>query len=520
MKAIQKTLSFLLAAALLCAGLLPVCASESEDFDYRIQDGGAIITHFSGTDVTVTLPDSLGGYPVVGMEVDAFQGSITLAHITLPDTVTALEAEQFSSCTALETIQLGAGLRKIGVSAFWNCKRLRTITIPDSVTSIGYYAFSDCAALETVYLGSGVTEIPNGVFEMCRSLRSVYFGENVRTVHADAFFGCFHTDGDVYIFDRLTSFSDRAMDHFAGTVHCFRDSVIDRYARNAGWDVTHFTLQKLETALDAPLSVAAAAVSQAVPTDGLHVFGIYVDESNADAVIPRREITDYTVEKTMVFDQSGDARIPVQYDGFTAYYSVTVLDPVTETGIVIVSVPGNTVYYASALPQTIDLDGLQVDLLSSDGTRTDVTDRCTVAGTALLNTPGTAQISVQFGAYSASFPVEVRQAALHLTVNGAPVSGTVLKKIGLFSAYRKNPVMFGAGGIEESLIRSVRWEIAQGSGMRVDENGTLRYTNFFAGTGVVRVTVTDIHGAVQTAEARVIFYRLRLQLPLRFSRYL
>lgn len=82
------------------------------------------------------------------------------------------------------------GGNSIGYSAFFDCPHLTSITIPDSVTSIDACAFFDCIGLTSVAIPSGVTEIGNNAFENCKGLTSIILPKGVTRVGTYAFLGC------------------------------------------------------------------------------------------------------------------------------------------------------------------------------------------------------------------------------------------------------------------------------------------------------------------------------------------
>ena len=104
---------------------------DPEYLTYKIVDGEAIITRCDRTyGGRMTIPDTLGGYPVTSIDYGAFRWCHDLTGVTIPDSVTS-----------------------IGGGAFYWCTSLTNITIPDSVTSIGSSAFYNCYSLSNVYYG-------------------------------------------------------------------------------------------------------------------------------------------------------------------------------------------------------------------------------------------------------------------------------------------------------------------------------------------------------------------------------
>ena len=149
----KKLLSIILVAVLLITAMplgafeFKVGAATEGYYTYTVSNGKATITDCS-TSISgaITIPSTLGGYPVTSIGSFAFEYCRSLTSVSLPDSVTS-----------------------IGSSAFYGCSKLTSITIPDSVTSIGDYAFNDCSSLESItlpFVGSSRTanETDDAVF--------------------------------------------------------------------------------------------------------------------------------------------------------------------------------------------------------------------------------------------------------------------------------------------------------------------------------------------------------------------
>ena len=131
----------LLAAALLFAwGLRADTATvDGYTYTYSVTDGKATIGSSNAWTTAVspkptghvTVPSSLGGFPVVGIGAYAFYNCHELEGVTIPE-----------------------GVAAIGKYAFYNCFRLEGMTIPESVTAIGQYAFQSCGGLKSVHISS------------------------------------------------------------------------------------------------------------------------------------------------------------------------------------------------------------------------------------------------------------------------------------------------------------------------------------------------------------------------------
>ena len=103
----------------------------------------------------------------------------------IPDDVTNIDINAFEGCISLTTVTIPAGVTRIGDHAFSGCSGLTTVTIPAGVTSIGVDAFSGCSGLTTVTIGSGVTYIGYDAFFNCTAVTDVYCYANPKELTWD-----------------------------------------------------------------------------------------------------------------------------------------------------------------------------------------------------------------------------------------------------------------------------------------------------------------------------------------------
>ena len=138
----NKTLGvFVIAVAVLCVVLLsslarPAYASTVADNSaiwYIISDDGAIIVACDpSVSGHLTIPETLGGYPVVTIGDEAFMNCENLTGITIPDTVTSINYCAFQYCTGLKSVYVGSGLQNVGIFAFDDCSALEKIEVAAS----------------------------------------------------------------------------------------------------------------------------------------------------------------------------------------------------------------------------------------------------------------------------------------------------------------------------------------------------------------------------------------------------
>jgi len=90
MKRANRILSAALAVFLAVMLLLPAMtlAATSGDFEYSVSGGKATITKYTGSATELTIPETLGGYPVTSIGYEAFYNCKSLTSVTIPSSVT------------------------------------------------------------------------------------------------------------------------------------------------------------------------------------------------------------------------------------------------------------------------------------------------------------------------------------------------------------------------------------------------------------------------------------------------
>ena len=160
---------------MLLLGAFPVSAETEGDYDFDISNGNATITYYAGTGGDLTIPSTLGGYPVTSIGYNAFCLSSGLTSVTIPDSVTSIGDTAFLKCTGLTSVTIPNSVTSMGFAAFSECSSLTSVTIPESVTSIGGSAFSECTALTSVTIPNSVTSIGDLAFDSCGKLETASF---------------------------------------------------------------------------------------------------------------------------------------------------------------------------------------------------------------------------------------------------------------------------------------------------------------------------------------------------------
>ena len=161
-----------------------------DGYTYTVGAGGVTITDYSGTDVNLVVPGTIGGQNVIAIGDSAFSDKSTLKSILLPDSVTSVGNYAFYSCFALESLSLGSGLQTVGSYAFSKCYALTSLNVPDGVTAIGANAFDNDIALTSVELPDNLRAVNSKLFLNCGELTGVTIPAGVTTIYSSAFSGC------------------------------------------------------------------------------------------------------------------------------------------------------------------------------------------------------------------------------------------------------------------------------------------------------------------------------------------
>ena len=169
----------------------PVASAESSGgWVYEVINGGALIVGYDGPAGDITVPSSIGGYPVTELNRELFMDNKSITGIIIADSVFSIGGNAFSGCTNLTKIKLPSSLKTIGPWTFFECKKLTSLTIPANVTSIGNAAFRGCEKLGSITIPNKVTTIGNGAFVQCNALKSITIPNSVTTIGENAFGFC------------------------------------------------------------------------------------------------------------------------------------------------------------------------------------------------------------------------------------------------------------------------------------------------------------------------------------------
>lgn len=173
----------------------------------RLSDGSYAIVDVNGSPTKVVIPKKFMGTPVTKLEADAFSGCTSVTSIEIPDTIRTISPGYFDSRMPIEkakipasaisyipkeklvTLQITSGY--VDSFAFRGCTSLKSVVIADGPCSLGgTEVFSGCTNLTTVTIGNDTDSLGEKAFYGCTSLKSVSIGTSLIVMHDFAFCGC------------------------------------------------------------------------------------------------------------------------------------------------------------------------------------------------------------------------------------------------------------------------------------------------------------------------------------------
>lgn len=151
--------------------------TTEDGLSFVVTDNDCFLFSYNNSQNSIILPTTIliGERTISKYTISdsAFEDSISLTDITIPDSVTSIGSYAFSGCSSLESIVLSDNLTKIGDYAFKGCHSLTSIIIPDKVSTIHKGLFQDCFVLQNVKLPNKVKKIYGNAFSNCLNLNNL-----------------------------------------------------------------------------------------------------------------------------------------------------------------------------------------------------------------------------------------------------------------------------------------------------------------------------------------------------------
>jgi len=159
------------------------------DWSHTDDGSNVTITGYTGTNGLANVPPVIDGMPVVSIGDYVFSNYPSLTSVIIPDCVSGIGTGAFFNCLNLSSISLPTNtpLTTIRFRSFQNCSSLGAITIPASVTNIEAYAFMGCLGLTNVVFPESLTSLHDLSFFSCSSLTNVFIPASVSFIGTGVF---------------------------------------------------------------------------------------------------------------------------------------------------------------------------------------------------------------------------------------------------------------------------------------------------------------------------------------------
>ena len=157
---------------------------------YAVENGTVHVTPYakeSDFNGTVTVPSTVGGYPVTDM-ADFNVWKKDVIAVIFPPKMSTIPERLLQGCVNLTSVSLPDSIRTIGYCAFFGCTSLRSVTVPEGATIIAEAAFEGCEALASVSLPTTLNSIGSNAFDGCTSLKSLSWPSSVRNIAGGMFY--------------------------------------------------------------------------------------------------------------------------------------------------------------------------------------------------------------------------------------------------------------------------------------------------------------------------------------------
>ncbi len=131
-------------------------------------------------------------YEVTRIDANAFSGCTGLTSIDIPNSVTDICYRAFALCTGLKSVVIPNSVTYLDEAAFKGCTGMTSVTISNSLTYIDFELFGGCTSLTSVDIPNSVKSINPFAFQGCTSLTSVNIPGSMTSMGAYAFKECDH----------------------------------------------------------------------------------------------------------------------------------------------------------------------------------------------------------------------------------------------------------------------------------------------------------------------------------------
>ncbi|MBO7299195.1 MAG: leucine-rich repeat protein, partial [Kiritimatiellae bacterium] len=241
-----------------------------------------------------------GDYKIVKIDSNAFQNSLILTRVILPEELTIIQESVFDSCSNLEYVE-GINVKAIQNNAFRNCFSLKQFKVEElysvnnggfqacyvltdfgpanAITNIGNDAFVNCNSLskDLALTSPELTKIGRYAFAECHKITSVTLGENVVDIGEKAFFKTYAVSNVVFQSNDIENISTTAFGGH-GVINNSSAAELKIYMTNVPTTLKNFLTETHAQAgpTDAQIAAADTIVTMYIP----YYDGVIKDAEN------------------------------------------------------------------------------------------------------------------------------------------------------------------------------------------------------------------------------------------------
>jgi len=110
---------------------------------------GNTIYKYIGEEEDVTIPDTVNGVTITGIDTGAFSKNKNIKTVIMPDTIERLGKASFSDCENLEKVVLSNKLTDLPDKLFNDSYKLKTVVVPSAVERIDHKIFNKNTVIYT-----------------------------------------------------------------------------------------------------------------------------------------------------------------------------------------------------------------------------------------------------------------------------------------------------------------------------------------------------------------------------------
>ena len=167
-------------------------AATTDDGQFKYADdpdtGGYMITKYLKDEESVEIPSEINGKPVTSIDQYSFYQK-KMTSVKIPDTVKKIGKSAFYECKNLKSVHIPDGVTKLDPYVFGECRSLTSFNIPKGITEIPAYAFA-ATKITSIDIPSNITKIGESAFEFSFKATSLTIPDSVTEIDKKAFRGC------------------------------------------------------------------------------------------------------------------------------------------------------------------------------------------------------------------------------------------------------------------------------------------------------------------------------------------